>query len=89
MSDWPVYSRGGTRTRDPGIMRAGSLPLGATSPLSPSYTYTHQNTPNRTRFGTRRGTADKTAEDGGQGCVLIPERGPRLEKPGNLFAFNR
>ncbi len=71
VSDWLVDSRGGTRTRDPGIMRVSESTLGDNSPFTRSYTDSAQDAPTFTRFGSARGTTKNTAAVGGEVCSRV------------------
>ena len=69
-------SRGGTRTRDPGIMRVGSFPLKGSLPSTASNTELAANARFQSGFGAAGGSVERAVETDDQACGRVPESLP-------------
>jgi hypothetical protein len=69
-------SRGGTRTRDPGIMSAGSLRAMASVAVTERLTEHDENALIRAGFGTEDGTRQRAVDVDGEACERVPESLP-------------
>jgi hypothetical protein len=78
-SDWPINSRGGTRTRDPGIMREGAVGRDVIALLGRRSTRLHRAIPNGSGFGSAGGTPSQLGGRGERrGC---PQAESRVSPP--------